>query len=112
MHSGTMSPKVLLFYYIPSRTRTRPLSCICYTIYILCTVSVIGMTISSQSKGCVATLRRRFQNSMIGARHGHGLGTAWARHGHGIGTAWARHGHSMGAAWGQHGRAMSMAWQV
>ena len=28
---------------------------------------------------------------MTGARHGHGMGTAWARHGPGMGAAWARH---------------------
>jgi len=50
-------------------------------IYILYTVSMIGMTISSQSKACAAALRRRFQNGMVGARHGHGIlrvmGMAW-----------------------------------
>jgi hypothetical protein len=28
------------------------------------------------------------QSTPLAARHGHGMGTAWARHGHGMGTTW------------------------
>jgi hypothetical protein len=34
---------------------------------------MIRMKISSQFEGCAVTLRRRFQNGMVGARHGHGM---------------------------------------
>jgi hypothetical protein len=44
------------------------------------------------------------------ARHGRGMGAAWARHGRSMDSAWERHGRGMGAAWARHGRGMDAAW--
>jgi hypothetical protein len=71
---------------------------------------------------CAVALRSRFQNGMVVAWHGRGMGAVWhvwIKHGC---TVWikrerqskpvaARHGRGMGAAWERHGVSELTLWQ-